>query len=140
MLNDARVAQFLINRVAIDERIRRRDGGVALRTGIVPMIFPIRRERNSRRIVNISHRSEDDPKSKPMSLFPQAMSLFFPFSLFSFFPFFFSLSFLRLFLHEANVSRRRPIGGERDEDEARSTTLFRVCSRDPARRSDSFTV
>lgn len=62
------------------------------------MIFsnPERETANSRRIVNISHRSEDDPKSKPMSLFPQVnhfSSLFFSFS----FPFFFSLSFLRLF-------------------------------------------
>lgn len=72
-----------------------------------------RKTANSRRIVNISHRSEDDPKSKPMSLFPQAMSFFFP-------PFF-SLFFLSI-LSSPLFSRGEPfltVDGERDEDEAR---------------------
>lgn len=70
-----------------------------------------RKTANSRRIVNISHRSEDDPKSKPMSLFPQAKSLFFP-------PFFFP--FFLFILSSPLFSRGEPfLTVERDEDEAR---------------------
>lgn len=136
-----RVAQFLINRVAIDERIypsSRRGCRVANGDRSNDFSNPQREKfaTNCKYITQIGRRSQVQANVTVSAGYVTFLPLF---PLF-FFSFFFSLSFLRLFLHEANVSRRRPIGGERDEDEARSTTLFRVCSRDPARRSDSFTV